>query len=37
METKKIEEVIEEFDFAGELTEGIPYGISMIPIALLFG
>ena len=26
METKKIEEVIEEFDFAGELTECIPYG-----------
>lgn len=26
IETKKIEEVIEEFDFAGELTECIPYG-----------
>jgi len=26
LETKKIEEVIEEFDFAGELTECIPYG-----------
>ena len=36
METKKIEEVIEEFDFAGELTECIPYGNGHINDTLNF-